>query len=124
MCGVRPFRRTLLLVGLVEFVITQTGCMSYTQIQPTDAWLYDEVRIEWVTGERENLWYPNTVADTLVAVRASGDTLYASLEEIDEISVGYSDGGKTAALVGGVIALGVAISVAAFALSDFCALDC
>lgn len=112
-----------LIAGLPSFVL-QAGCMSYQQIEPGDAWLYEEVRVEWVTGERENLWYPNTVVDSLVGVRASGDTLYASLEEIDEISVGYSDGGKTAALVGGVIALGVAISVAAFALSGFCALDC
>lgn len=112
-----------LFAGLASFVL-QAGCMSYQRIEPGDAWLYEEVRVEWVTGERENLWYPNTVVDSLVGVRASGDTLYASLEEIDEISVGYSDGGKTAALVGGVIALGVAISVAAFALSDFCSLNC
>lgn len=119
----RNLRRSLLMTGLAGFVL-QTACVSYKQIEPADAWLYDEVRVEWMTGGRENLWYPNTVGDSLVAVRASGDTLRRSLERIDEISSVRRDAVKTAALVGGVIVLMAAISLAAFAASDFCALDC
>jgi len=95
--------------------------MSYTQIDPGDVSHYDEIRITRVTGEKEHLWNPHTAADTLVGIRTSGDTLRMSLAWVQEISVGQTDGAKTAGLIVGivVVVVGVSAAVIAVTMADF-----
>ena len=112
MCGVRPFRRTLLLVGLVGFAITQTGCMSYTQIEPADVADYGEIRITTTTnGREETLWEPRIQADTLIGLRGSGDTLRIPLDRLETVEAGGTDAGKTAGLMLGLVGV-AALSMA------------
>jgi hypothetical protein len=118
----RNLRRFLLMTGLAGFLITQTGCVSYTQIQPTHVGDYEEIRITWPTGDKENLWYPHTAADTLVGIRASGDTLRTSLERIDVISVGRTDWAKTGGLLAGLSVIGFAVF--AIGMSGYCGIQC
>lgn len=94
----RESKRGLLLAGLAGFVL-QTGCMSYTQIEPVDLSGHEEIRITMVSGQQENLWEPRLVGDTLSGLRASGDTLRIPLSSVQEIRVGDTDTGKTIALV-------------------------
>lgn len=111
MCGVRPFRRTLLLTGLASFVL-QAGCMSYTQIEPADVADYGEIRITTTTNEREEtLWEPRIQADTLIGLRGSGDTLRIPLDRLETVEAGGTDAGKTAGLMLGLVGV-AALSMA------------
>lgn len=108
--------RSLVLIGLAGFVV-ETGCTARWQVDPGDAWLHDELRVEWSTDEMVSLRNPDAVGDTLGGVRAVGDTQRIALEQVDEITVARTDGVKSAALVGGVIVLAVGISLAVLAAS-------
>ena len=110
-----------LIAGLASFVL-QAGCMSYQRIELGDAWRYDEVRIERSTGQKENLRNPHTAGDTLVGIRASGDTLRMSLGMVHEISVGRTDWAKTGGLIGGIVV--VSFAVFAISMSGYCGLQC
>lgn len=117
----RTSRRMLLLTGLAAFVL-QAGCTTYTLIEPTEVGEYDVIRLKTTDGNQEDLRTPGTVADTIVGLRSSGDTLRVSFRRVEEVSVGKVDVWKTVAV--GVAVLVVATGISAYmfsvAMEDCC----
>lgn len=104
----------ILMAGL----LCVSGCTTYKPIAPADVGGYDEIRLKTTDGKREYLREPRTVADTIVGLRSSGDTLRVSLRRVEEVSVGKLSVGKTV-----VMTTAIAVSVAALGFAIFAATD-
>lgn len=94
----RRSKRSLTMVGLAGFFLL-SGCMSYTQIEPTEAVEHGQVRITTTSDYGESLCEPHLRADTLVGRRASGDTLQIPLARVEKVEAGKTDAVKTAGLI-------------------------
>ena len=114
------FRRSLLLAGLTVFAL-QTACMSYTWIEPSSVADYGEIRITTTSQPDVPLWKPRLQADTLIGLRASGDTLRVPLERVQGIEAGKTDTAKTVGLVLGMGVIAAAVYAVAFqvAMNDW-----
>lgn len=102
----------LLLIGLSGFAL-QTGCMTYKQIEPADVVDYGEILIATTDGREEFLWEPQIRMDTLIGLRASGDTLRIPLERLQIVEASKTDAVKTVGLIVGIGAVVGAVWFAA-----------
>lgn len=96
--------RSLVLTGLVGFVV-QTGCMTYKPVAPATVADHEEIRIATTDGRSEFLWEPQIRSDTLIGLRASGDTLRVALERLRTVEASGTDALKTAGLIVGIGAI-------------------
>jgi hypothetical protein len=110
---------------LIALFLWQTGCSTYTQIQPGEVSDFDHVRVRLADGDRRDLYHPYLEADTIRFNAAQGPrspnvtpTLFSiPLDRVTEIQGIESDTGKTTGLVVLIVVGAAAVGFAAFALA-------